>query len=119
MSWNLYEKIKSYIYCTEENKEPEPSPKIDDLKIPLLSTKHSNDETTVVAKNRHIIVQLVSLILRKRSITFSNIFIEGDYLIIEMEKTKFCSFFVEAIKVDDTMRFSCTITFNKLQNEKN
>lgn len=111
MITQIYDKIKSYIYCIDTNDTFITTQK-EELTVPLLSSKCSNDEATVVAKHKPMIVHIASLLLKKQGILVSNIFLQGENLVIESGENK-SSFFIETIRMDDVVRFSCTISFNK------
>ena len=111
---NIFKSLYGYIKCFDLPSSEEETTNIESLKIPLLSSKHTQDDHTVVcSKAKGTIVQIVSLILKKRNIIIDNIYIKDDNLIISPEGKDPLSFHIENIRVDDVIRFSCKINFEK------
>lgn len=108
---NILNTFYSFFRCFDTNEAQISSEIHESLKIPLLSSKHTTDETIINSKNKPMIVQLVSLVLKKKNILVSNIFIDGDNLIVEVDGSPARSFLIETLRVEGVVRFSCTINF--------
>ncbi len=113
---NIFKSLYTFIKCFDSpTSGEEENTNIESLKIPLLSSKHTQDDHTIVcSKTKATIVQIVSLILKKRNIIIDNIYIKDDDLIISPEGKEPTSYHIENIRVDDVVRFSCKINFEDL-----
>ena len=100
------ELLKKFLSCFETvDVDPEDTG-IQDLQIPLLISKVSEDETTVVARDKHTLLQIVKKIMSKRHTGEVEVFLDGDYIKIGVSK-----FFIETIRIDEMVRYSCNIVY--------
>lgn len=95
--------IYKFLSCFEKPDSEDTG--IPDLKIPLLISKVSEDETTIVAKDKPTLLQIARKVLSKKT-DVSNIIIDGDY--IKVGNTKI---YIETLRIDDHVRYTCNIVY--------
>jgi hypothetical protein len=105
------EYFKNFFSCFDSDKPYDPEDtNIKDLKIPLLISKVSEDETTIVAKDKQTLLKIVKKVVDKKfRNVHKNFEIDDEYIKIDNAK-----FFIEKLQIDETVRYSCNIVYTKL-----